>query len=115
MATENDVSILVEFFGNNPVIKIMDFLLENRLQDFPKTEIAKGAGLGIATVHLYWRRLEKAEIVTPTRKIGRIVLYQLNDKNPIVRAVKEIEIRLIENSAEEATSKVTIKARTRTH
>ncbi len=37
----NEKSVLIEFFGDYPLIKVLDFLVDNRGFDYSKTEISK--------------------------------------------------------------------------
>ena len=52
-------SLFLQFFGDKPKFRIIDFLLDNELQDFTKTEIAKGAGLSWAALFSHWGGMEK--------------------------------------------------------
>ncbi|MFA6214902.1 MAG: hypothetical protein WC717_06545 [Candidatus Micrarchaeia archaeon] len=96
---------------------MIDFLLENRLQDFTKTEIAKGAGLSWASLYQHWNEIERKRIVKPTRTVGRAKLYQLNESSPLVMLLKSIESTLISEAAdgeeEMAMMKVSVKTRKR--
>ena len=78
-------SVLVECFGDHPIIRIIDFLLENRLFDFSKKQIAEGAGIGRVTLFKYWKKLERAEIVKVSGQFGKTKLYKLNEGSPIVK------------------------------
>lgn len=108
-------SVFLEFFGDKPKFRIIDFLLENDLRDFTKTEIAKGAGLSWASLFAHWNDMERKKIVKLTRTVGRARLYQLNAKSPLVMLLKNIEMTLIKEAAdeevEEQAMKVKVKAR----
>ena len=105
-------SLLTGFFGNSPLIRIMDFLLENRLRDFTKKEISEGSGVSWTALYQHWKKLEEKNIVKVTRKIGRIRLYQLNEGEPLVEDIKRIEMELMRKAADEAseTHKQYVKA-----
>ncbi len=107
----NSGSLFLEFFGDSPKFRVIDFLLEHRLEDFTKTEIAKGAGVSWATLFNYWKEIEQQKIVKVARTVGRIRLYQLNEKNPVVMVLKEAERELIAQAAEAVEEKVAVKAR----
>jgi len=81
----NEKSVFVNFFGEYPIVKVLDFLIQNRIFDYSKSEIAEGAEIGWSTLHMFWDRLEKSEIVAPTREIGRAKLFRLNTENPAVK------------------------------
>jgi predicted transcriptional regulator len=91
-------SMFLEFFGASPQFRMIDFLLENRLSDFTKTEIAKSAGISWASLFNHWEALEKNQIVQKTRTVGRATLYRLNEKSPLVKQLKSMELILIQNS-----------------
>ena len=111
---DSDQSLLLEFFGDTPNMRMIDFLLENRLQDFTKTEIAKGARISWATLFNYWGELEKHRIVKLTRVVGRARLYQLNEKEPVVEQLKNMEMLLIKQAADAEEDKITMKVKART-
>ena len=107
MALADDTTIMVEFFGNYPIIKVIDFLLENRGFDYSKSEIAENAGIGIATLHQLWDRLEKFGIVKETRKYGNTRLYMLNEESEFVRMLKMMILKLLKGEFEEKIAKKT--------
>ena len=90
-----ETSLLIKFLGENPIFKIIDFLIENKGIDMSKKEIIEGAGISRAALFKYWERIEQQEIVIVTRKFGKTKLYTLNSKNPIVRKLLELESVLI--------------------
>ena len=75
---------LKHIFGETPVIKIIDFLIDHLGYDYSKTEIARHVGIGWTTMNRHWSALEEWNLVVPARKIGRATLYKLNEDNPIV-------------------------------
>jgi len=84
-------SLFVRFFGNAPIVKVMDFLIENRLFDYNKTEMARESNVGWSTLHGLWQVLEKNKILIKTRTIGRAEMYKLNLENPIVQKLIELD------------------------
>ena len=91
-------SLLIKFLGENPVFKIIDFLIENKGMDMSKKDIIEGAGISKATLFNYWEQIENQEIVRVNRKFGKTKLYTLNSKNPIVKKLLELESLFILNS-----------------
>lgn len=91
-------SLLIRFLGENPMFKIVDFLIENKGTDLSKKEVIEGAGISRASLFNHWEQLEKQEIVIITRKFGNTKLYTLNSKNPIVKKLLELESVLIAKS-----------------
>src|SRR3989338_711203 len=84
-------SLLLKFLGENPVFKIIDFLIENKGIDLSKKDIIEGAGISRATLFNYWEQIEEQGIAIVTRKFGKTKLYTLNSKNPIVKKLLELE------------------------
>ena len=97
---DND-SILVEVFGNNPTIKVLDFLITFQKFDYPLTEIAKNAGVGYATLQSFWNKLVTNRIVINTRRVGKSDLYKLNTNNPAIKQLIKLDWNLIKGSEEE--------------
>ena len=91
-------SLLIKFLGENPVFKIVDFLIENKGIDLSKKEIIEGAGISKATLFNYWQEIEDQQIVIVTRKFGKTKLYTLNSKNLIIKKLLELESLLIEGA-----------------
>ena len=88
-------SLLIRFLGENPIFRIIDFLIENKGMDMSKKQIIEGAGISRASLFNCWEQLEEQEIVLITRKFGKTKLYTLNSKNPIVKKLLELESILI--------------------
>lgn len=80
-------SLFIRFVGENPIFKIVDFLIDNKGMDFSKKEIIEGAGISRASLFNCWHELESQEIVIVKRKFGKTRLYSLNSENPIVKKV----------------------------
>ncbi len=98
-------SLLLNFTGNLPFFRIVDFLLENKGMDFSKSEIAKGAGLSRASVFNYWSRVEKYGLVGVTRRFGKTKLYTLNTGSNVVKQIVELELTLISSAMGRAALK----------
>ena len=89
MNNTKNASLITEFFGNTPVVKIVSFLLENDIWDYSLKDICKGADVSWGTLHKI-----KNSLVKGTRKIGRAKLYRINEKNLIVKALATIQLAL---------------------
>lgn len=98
---DND-SVFVEIFGNNPVIKVLDFLITFADFDYPMTEIAKNSGVSYSTLQIFWPKLEKNNIVIKTRRVGKSDLYKLNTSNPAVKELIKLDWKLTVGSKKEA-------------
>ena len=78
-------------FGESPIVKVIDFFLDNREFDYSLTDIAKNADIGWSTLHLFWTDLVKLGIVIKTRRIGRAELYKLNISSPLVKKLIDLD------------------------
>ena len=94
---END-SFLLKYLGDNPKIRILDFLIDNFAMDFSLTQIAKGSNVAYTTLMDIIPGLIKQGIVIKTRKIGKSGLYKLNLDNPIAKALFAIDMKLSETA-----------------
>lgn len=90
-----DKSLFIEFMGDSPTIRVLDYLLTERDLDFSITDIAKNSGIGRATLYRIWNDLIKNKIIAPTRIIGKAKLYKLNKDNLIIKKLIEIDDTLI--------------------
>jgi len=88
-------SLFIEFMGDSPTIRVLDFLLTERDLDFSITDMAKNAGIGRSTLYRIWDDLVKNKIIIPTRTIGKAKLYRLNKDNKIIKKLIEIDDALI--------------------
>lgn len=96
-------------FGNSPLIKVIDFFLDNQEFDYSLTDIAKNADVGWATLHQFWKDLVNFGFVKKTRQIGRAELYVLNKENPIVKELIKIDLVISKFLLEEELKKQMIK------
>jgi len=94
-------TVFVEVFGNNPIIKVLDFLITFQLFDYPLTEIAKNSSVSYSTLQTFWDKLEKNKIVIKTRRVGKSNLYKLNTTNPAIKQLIKLDWNLIKGSEEE--------------
>lgn len=97
---ENE-SIFVEIFGNNPIIKVLDFLITFQAFDYPMTEIAKNSRVSYSTLQTIWGGLVKNNIVIKTRRVGKSDLYKLNTRNPAVQQLIKLDWNLVKGSQKE--------------
>lgn len=93
-------SIFIEVFGNNPAMKVLDFLISYQMFDYPLTEIAKNSGVSYSTLQTFWEKLERNNIVIKTRRVGKSDLYKLNTKNLAVQQLIKLDWNLINTQTE---------------
>lgn len=95
-------SLLIKFLGENPLFRIVDFLIENKGLNMTKKEIIEGTGISRAALFKYWKQIEEQEIVLVARKFGKTKLYILNSRSPIVKKLLELESVLIEKALDKS-------------
>lgn len=100
--------------GDSPIVKVIDFFLDNREFDYSLTDIAKNSDIGWSTLHGFWKDLVKLGIVTKTRRIGRAELHKLNINSPLVKKLidldKDISKKLIQEEINKQKLKVKVSA-----
>lgn len=115
MAYKADVTLLLRYLGASPVLRIIDFFLDNPLSDYSKKEIVKNLAMSRVTFFKYWRELEKSGAVKSTRRVGRPTRYQLDRENEVVKQLVKLDMtlarRTMEKAVEEAQKTVGVKAR----
>jgi len=91
MENEQENSVFLEYFGDYPLMRVLDFLILSREMDYSMTEIAKNSNVGWTAFSELWPQLINKEIVIFTRKVGNAKLYKLNIKNLWVRELIKID------------------------
>ena len=99
-------------FGESPIVKVIDFFMDNREFDYSMTDIAKNSDIGWSTLHGFWKDMVKLGVVTKTRRIGRAELYKLNAASPVVKKLieldKDISKKLIQEEIDKQKLKVAV-------
>ncbi|MBI4044805.1 MAG: hypothetical protein HY392_03790 [Candidatus Diapherotrites archaeon] len=98
-------NLLLDFLGDNPNTRLLEFLITGREFDYSLTDMAKNAGIGWSTLHRILPRLLKQEIIIETREIGRAKLFKLNQKNEEVKKLTELYDSLLTKQLEEFKEK----------
>ncbi len=89
---DSDETLFLKALGiKSPVLRILDFLMDNKAYDYSKTDIARGAGISRTTLSSAWENLEKNGLVKETREVGRAKMYRLNLDSPVVRKFIELD------------------------
>src|SRR3989344_4051350 len=93
-------SLIIKTLGDSPKLRIIDFLLDNRVNDYSKKQIIEGSNISKVTFQKYWKELENSGMVKITRRFGKTKLFALNEQNEIVQKLLNLELLLIQKSAE---------------
>ena len=108
---KDDNTILIETFGNNPVIRIIDFFIDNPVFDYSKEDMINELGMSKITFYKYFKKVEKSGLVKVTRQVGKAKLYKLDEKNPAVIKLKELVWTLGVDAMQKAVEKEKVLVR----
>jgi hypothetical protein len=96
-----DESLFIRELGiKSPMLKVLDFLMDNEVFDYSKTDIAEGAELSRATLFKVWPKLEALGLIIATRMVGQAKMYRLNKQNPITKKLMELDDAISEYFAQ---------------
>ena len=98
-------SIFVEYFGDTPMVRILNFLILGKDFDYSMTEIAEGSNVGWASFTRAWKELEKKKAIVHTRDIGRAKLYKLNTQDPTVQKLIKLHWEIIKAETDKILDK----------
>jgi alpha-ketoglutarate-dependent taurine dioxygenase len=115
MSYKPNETLLLRYLGASPILRIVDFFLDNPLSDYSKNEIAKNLAMSRVTFFKYWKELEKSGALTVSRKIGRATLYELDRRNDVVKQLIKLDMALarrsMQHAVEENQRPITTKTR----
>ena len=100
MISKTEQSFFLKYLGDNPKIRIIDFLMDNFAHDFSLPQIAIGSNVAYTTLIDLLPKLLKQGIIAETRKIGKSRLYKINLDNSIAKAFFAIDMKLSEVAIE---------------
>lgn len=104
-------SLLLEFLGDTPEMKVTDFLMENYSFDYLKKDIAQGAGMSRITLYKVFPKLVGKGVVVETKRVGRARFYKINPSSPLVKQLYVLEQKLIQEFSKEIEQKQHILAK----
>lgn len=99
MKVKENKSIFLEYFGDTPQLRVLDFLIDNHFFDFPLTEIARGSNVSYNSLVSFFSDWIEKSILIKTRKIGKSDYYKLNLENSFVRNIMKLDWSLTKKSA----------------
>jgi hypothetical protein len=102
MSYKPNETLLLRYLGASPILRIVDFFLDNPLSDYSKNEIAKNLAMSRVTFFKYWKELEKSGALMVTRRIGRATLYTLNRGDEVVKQLIKLDMALARESMRQA-------------
>jgi len=90
-------SLFLQTYGENPKLKVMDFLITFQDYDYSMKEIAKNSGIGYTTLKEFWPEFIKRNIIKQTRAVGKAKMFKLNLENPEIQLFTKLYWKVIEN------------------
>lgn len=94
MKVKTNKSVFLKCFGDTPQLRVLDFLIDNSLFDYPVTEIAREAEVSYNSLKSFFTFFVESGIVIKTRKVGKSDYYRLNKENPFVKDLIKIDWNL---------------------
>ena len=101
----NQESIFVGYFGDTPMVRILNFLILGKDFDYSMTDIAEGSHVGWTSFTRAWKELEKRKVVLHTRDIGRARLYKLNTQDITIQKLIRLHWEIIKAETDKILSK----------
>lgn len=74
-------SAFLEYFGDTPKLRFLDFLIGNHFFDFNMTDIAKESEISYNSLKSFFNEFLEKEIIVKTRRVGKSDMYKLNTEN----------------------------------
>ena len=99
MKAKKNKSIFLEYLGDNPRLRVLDFLIDNHFFDFPLTEIARGSNVSYNSLVVFFPNWIENKIVFKTRKIGKSDYFKINLGNSFVRNIIKLDWTLTKKTA----------------
>lgn len=92
---EKEKSIFLQYMGDSPKTRILDFLINGRMFDYSLTDIANKAGVSWSTFKRIWPSFIVQGLVVHIRDIGNAKLFKLNFENPIIEKILELREQIL--------------------
>ena len=77
-------SIFLEYVGDSPRMRILQYLIEGRNFDYTLTDMLH-AGVSWVTLNHLIPKLVTLGLIMKTRKIGRATLYKINQQHEVIK------------------------------
>ena len=98
-------SIFLDYVGDNPRMRILQYLIEGRDFDYTLTDLLN-AGVSWGTLNTLVPKLLELGIVVKTRKIGRATLYKINQENIAVKQLIYLYDKLLLKRLDQLEEKI---------
>ena len=98
MQAMKEEPIFLDYVGDSPRMRILQFLIEDRDFDYTLTDLLN-ARVSWGTINSLIPRLVELGIVVRARKIGRVTLYKINQDNIAAKQLIGLYDSLILNNS----------------
>lgn len=85
MKTKENKSAFLEYFGDTPKLRFLDFLIGNHFFDFNMTDLARGSNISYNSLKGFFEWFLQKGIIVKTRRVGKSDMYKLNMDNNTVK------------------------------
>lgn len=82
---EDNTSAFLEYFGDTPKLRFLNFLIGNHFFDFNMTDMAKEANISYNSLISFFNGFLEKGIIIKTRRVGKSDMYKLNIDNLIAQ------------------------------
>ena len=103
---KDNKSLFLQWFGDSPQLRVIDFFLDNYNFDYPMTEIAKMSNVSYNSIKLFFDDFTKNKIIVKTRKVGKSDYYKLNLENLGVKKLMKLDWALAEQAIPKDKKKI---------
>ena len=80
---EKNTSAFLEYFGDTPKLRFLNFLIGNHFFDFNVTDMAKESNISYNSLVTFFQEFLDKGIIIKTRRVGKSDMYKLNMDNVI--------------------------------
>ncbi len=108
MRTKKTKSAFLEQLGDNPQLRVIDFMIENHFFDFPLTEIARKSNVSYNSLKMFIDKFVENGFLIKTRKIHKSNYYKLNLKNIFVQNLIKLDWALTKSQTLDNSEKASI-------
>ncbi len=98
MKTKENKSLFLNQFGDTPQLRVIDFLIDNHMFDYPMTEIAKQSNVSYNSFKLFFQQFIDSGFLIKTRKVGKSSYYKLNIENEFVKNLIKLDWMLVKSN-----------------
>jgi len=110
MKIKKDKSAFLEYVGDTPQLRILDFFIGNHFFDFPLTEIARESEVSYNSLKAVLPKFLEREILIKSRRVGKSDYYKFNMENEFVKNIIKIAWSLTKRNVLGETKKQLIPA-----